>query len=273
MLELKEEVKSNKENEEILLSKISCFEKEKAVFLSEKEEFLKEKQTFLSEIEGLNAKIIENEHFIKQEKEEKSAIIQENNEILIQKDEFQKKSEDLIKENNELHERIEVLQKKNGFLTSRIYELNKEIELSKINKTIESPAGNTSIDKQMIRPLNSRKSFELLSDSLTLKLNNLEKIFKNEGNFYEKHQNNEKFNTLQGKKQFFGEDSFKKPGIRSISAKRERDFPEKEKKLTERRDVKKKMKQEFESDFVKRFKQVITQLEARLDTLAPEEIK
>ena len=68
-----------------------------------------------------------------------------------------------------------------------------------------------------------------------------------------------------------------KKGIyRSVSATRGRghESPENEKNLAEDHNKKvsrRKQKNEFESDFVKKFKRVITHLEARLENLATDE--
>lgn len=175
---------------------------------------------------------------------------------------FQCKNEGFLKEKSVLQEKLEISVKKNGFLTNRIYELNKEIELLK-----ENPQSFVKEEYLGIRPSNKRKSFELLNDNLTLKLNNLEKIFKNDvkkaENIHSKGISQEK------EKKFFisKPKNDKKEEFRSISARREREYP------NQTGNMKKQMKNEFQSDFLKRFKQVISQLETRLDNISIEEKK
>ena len=193
--------------------------------------------------------------------------------------------------------------KKNAFLTSRIYELNKELDGVKDQKLSFNFTDNTKNlleteeNAAMIRPLSTRKSFELLSDTLTLKLNNLEKIFRNDVKAQNSRENSihidkkkeaksrENSLNIEKNKAFLRENSMNHEGkpkfltlrlktedrdkkiqfSRSISAKRERDLPEKLEK--------KRGKHEFEGDFVRRFKHVITQLEARLDNISMDEKK
>lgn len=284
------------------MEKNETLEKEKERLLKENCDILKEKQIFELEAEKLRSKLseIESRHFV--ENQEKDLILLDQNNLNMalkeklqnQKEDFDLKFDLILKENNSLKEKMDIISKKNSFLTNRIYELNKEIEDLKNEKSFTQTTQNGKIlaeENLMIRPLNTRKSFELLSDTLTLKLNNLEKIFQND---FEQNRRLSKENNMEqeikktnkmitnykppvSEKTLSDKDKNKKGIYRSVSATRGRghELPENQKNLAEDHNKKvsrKKQKNEFESDFVKKFKRVITHLEARLENLATEEI-
>lgn len=253
----------------MLEEKAAVYEIEKHEFLREKDQLLKEKEQFLAEIDQIQSKARELE-------DAKTAVLQENSRLINtyqesfqrQNDEFLRKTEEFLKETATLKEKLDVSCKKNGFLTTRIFELNRELEALREKGPQKNAVFEEIQEKDanyLIRAPNSRKSFELLSDSLTLKLNNLEKLFENEGRLQKIKENGPNVRSFAIKKEVFSQEEAKKPGFRSISAKRERDTVGKGEKIEERRDFRRKIKHEFESEFVKRFKHVITQLEARLD--------
>lgn len=280
-----------------MIEKLETIEKEKEGLIKENKDFLKEKQFYEAEFDKLKNKNSELESKIIAEKQEKDIIILDQNKlILTYKENLQVLKEDMnikhdfyVKENTSLKEKLEIVSKKNSFLTNRIYELNKEIEELKNEKSFSK---HSIEDNLMIRPLNTRKSFELLSDTLTLKLNNLEKIFQND---YENDKRLSKENINQEcskdlitkeevkkmnkMKLLSSEKNYaeknKKVNYRSVSASRGHHSPDNQKGAGEenlKKIVRKKQKNEFESDFVKKFKRVITHLEARLENLAAEEI-
>ena len=281
------------------MEKNETLEREKERLLQENCDILKEKQIYELEAEKLKSKLseIESRHFVENQ-EKDQAILDQNNlnmalkeKLHIQKEDFDLKFDLLLKENNTFKEKMDIISKKNSFLTNRIYELNKEIEDLKNEKSFTQTTQTGKIlpeENFMIRPLNTRKSFELLSDTLTLKLNNLEKIFQND---FEQNRRLSKENNLEQeiKKNNKINNNYKPPiceknisdknkkGIyRSVSATRGRghESPENEKNLAEDHNKKvsrRKQKNEFESDFVKKFKRVITHLEARLENLATDE--
>ena len=281
------------------MEKNETLEREKERLLQENCDILKEKQIYELEAEKLKSKLseIESRHFVENQ-EKDQVILDQNNlnmalkeKLHIQKEDFDLKFDLLLKENNTFKEKMDIISKKNSFLTNRIYELNKEIEDLKNEKSFTQTTQTGKIlpeENFMIRPLNTRKSFELLSDTLTLKLNNLEKIFQND---FEQNRRLSKENNLEQeiKKNNKINNNYKPPiceknisdknkkGIyRSVSATRGRghESPENEKNLAEDHNKKvsrRKQKNEFESDFVKKFKRVITHLEARLENLATDE--
>ena len=281
------------------MEKNETLEREKERLLQENCDILKEKQIYELEAEKLKSKLseIESRHFVENQ-EKDQVILDQNNlnmalkeKLHIQKEDFDLKFDLLLKENNTFKEKMDIISKKNSFLTNRIYELNKEIEDLKNEKSFTQTTQTGKIlpeENFMIRPLNTRKSFELLSDTLTLKLNNLEKIFQND---FEQNRRLSKENNLEQeiKKNNKINNNYKPPiceknisdknkkGIyRSVSATRGRghESSENEKNLAEDHNKKvsrRKQKNEFESDFVKKFKRVITHLEARLENLATDE--
>lgn len=282
------------------MEKNETLEREKERLLQENCDILKEKQIYELEAEKLKSKLseIESRHFIENQEKDLTILDQNNLNMALkeklqnQKEDFDLKFDLLLKENNSFKEKMDIISKKNSFLTNRIYELNKEIDDLKNEKSFTQTGKILPEENLMIRPLNTRKSFELLSDTLTLKLNNLEKIFQNdfeqnrrlskENNLEQQEiKKNNKMNNNNNYKPPVCEKNFcdkNKKGIyRSVSATRGRghESPENEKHLAEDHNKKvsrRKQKNEFESDFVKKFKRVITHLEARLENLATEEI-